>query len=180
MNTERANVVSRGECGKCGSSDGNVLYDNGSRYCFVCETYTAAEGSDKIVSVTERKVHTMNTPLSQGQFSAVEDRGISLEAAKAYGITVAGEATGGSRSGQRSAQSLRETNLLNAASINEDLGGLALPFPVRIGDPLGIFCLRIATHRVEVIPPVLHAGGFPWARSVGAVFDRALALISLA
>ena len=63
MNTERANVVSRGECGKCGSSDGNVLYDNGSRYCFVCETYTAAEGSDKIVSVTERKVHTMNTPL---------------------------------------------------------------------------------------------------------------------
>ena len=91
MNTERANVVSRGECGKCGSSDGNVLYDNGSRYCFVCETYTAAEGSDKLVSVTERKVHTMNTPLSQGQFSAIEDRGISLEAAKAYGITVAGD-----------------------------------------------------------------------------------------
>lgn len=91
MNTEKANVVSRGECGKCGSSDGNVLYDNGSRYCFVCETYTAAEGSDNLVSVKERKVHTMNTPLSQGQFSAIEDRGISLEAAKAYGITVAGD-----------------------------------------------------------------------------------------
>ena len=66
MNTEqKANVVSRGECGKCGSSDGNVLYDNGSSYCFVCETYTAAAGSDNLVSVTERKVHTMNTPLSQ-------------------------------------------------------------------------------------------------------------------
>ena len=91
MNTEKANVVSRGECGKCGSSDGNVLYDNGSRYCFVCETYTAAEGSDRLVSVKERKVHTMKTPLSQGQFSAIEDRGISLEAAKAYGITVAGD-----------------------------------------------------------------------------------------
>ena len=57
----------------------------------MCETYTAAEGSDNLVSVKERKVHTMNTPLSQGQFSAIEDRGISLEAAKAYGITVAGD-----------------------------------------------------------------------------------------
>ena len=92
MNTEqKANVVSRGECGKCGSSDGNVLYDNGSSYCFVCETYTAAAGSDNLVSVTERKVHTMNTPLSQGQFTAIADRGITIDTAKAYGITVTGD-----------------------------------------------------------------------------------------
>lgn len=94
-------VTSRGECGKCGSSDGNVHYDDGHAYCFVCETFTAAEGSDKLVSVTERKAHTMQrnvvsipTPqtiqvarLSQGQFNAIPDRNISLEAARAYNIT---------------------------------------------------------------------------------------------
>ena len=80
----QARETSRGECSKCGSSDGNVHYDDGHAYCFVCETFTA--GSDKIASITERNVVKMT--LSKGQFGAIPDRGISLEAARTYGITL--------------------------------------------------------------------------------------------
>ena len=80
----QARETSRGECSKCGSSDGNVHYDDGHAYCFVCETFTA--GSDNIASITERKVVKMT--LSKGQFGAIPDRGISLEAARTYGITL--------------------------------------------------------------------------------------------
>ena len=31
-------------CDKCGSSDANSLYSNGSYYCFSCHTFTPAEG----------------------------------------------------------------------------------------------------------------------------------------
>lgn len=81
----------RGECNACGSSDGNVHYSDGHAYCYVCSSYTAPQGSDKLVSVTERKVHQMNTPLGQGQYSAIPDRGITIDTAKAYGITVSGD-----------------------------------------------------------------------------------------
>ena len=45
MNTsDKARVVSRGECTQCGSSDANVLYDDNSKYCFSCQTYTKGDG----------------------------------------------------------------------------------------------------------------------------------------
>lgn len=36
-------AVSKGPC-PCGSSDGNVLYDDGHSYCFVCHRYTGTAG----------------------------------------------------------------------------------------------------------------------------------------
>ena len=49
---ERFVVVSselyRTHCESCGSSDGNVVYDDGHAYCFVCETTTTVEGGDTI------------------------------------------------------------------------------------------------------------------------------------
>jgi len=91
--TEHSNATEthRGECNACGSSDGNVHYSDGHAYCYVCSSYTAPQGADRLVSVTERKVHKMNTPLSQGQFTAIPDRGITLDTAKHYGITVSGD-----------------------------------------------------------------------------------------
>jgi len=78
----------RAECKACGSSDGNVHYDDGHAFCFVCSTYTAPNGG---VATQNRKVHKMNAPLGQGQYSAIPDRGITIDTAKAYGITVTGD-----------------------------------------------------------------------------------------
>ena len=83
-----AKETHRAECNSCGSSDGNVHYDDGHAYCYVCTKYTAADGQH---TTPERKVHQMNTPLGQGQFTAISDRGITLDTAKAYGITVSGD-----------------------------------------------------------------------------------------
>ena len=30
-------------CDECGSSDGRAVYDNGSSYCFACQTWSATE-----------------------------------------------------------------------------------------------------------------------------------------
>jgi len=81
----------RAECNSCGSSDGNVHYDDGHAFCFVCSTYTAPQSADRLVSVTERKVHKMVTPLSQGTFSDISDRGITLDTARQFGITVSAD-----------------------------------------------------------------------------------------
>ena len=36
--------VTHEPCELCGSSDGNSLYTDGHKFCFVCQTYTPAEG----------------------------------------------------------------------------------------------------------------------------------------
>ena len=38
--------VAHEPCELCGSSDGNSLYTDGHKFCFVCQTYTPAEGTD--------------------------------------------------------------------------------------------------------------------------------------
>ena len=76
----------RGECGSCGSSDGNVHYNDGHAYCYVCETYTPPDRRDNVVTPIPT-AQNKDMSLSRGQFSAIDDRGISMEAAKAYGIT---------------------------------------------------------------------------------------------
>ena len=40
---QKANYVRHISCDKCGSSDANAEYDDGSTYCFSCETYQAPE-----------------------------------------------------------------------------------------------------------------------------------------
>ena len=37
--------VAHEPCDTCGSSDGNSLYTDGHKFCFVCQTYTPAEGT---------------------------------------------------------------------------------------------------------------------------------------
>jgi twinkle protein len=91
--TNQSKVISRGECSECGSSDGNVHYDDGHAYCFVCETYTGSSNQEGYTSM-QNTVVTIPTPqniqtarLSQGQFAAIPDRNISLEVARAYNVT---------------------------------------------------------------------------------------------
>ena len=85
--TAEKKVVSRGECSSCGSSDGNVLYADNTKYCFVCQTFSRETGS--IQNTYDRKVHTMNTTqaLSRGMVAAIADRNISQATAQKYGVT---------------------------------------------------------------------------------------------
>ena len=78
----------RGECSQCGSSDGNVHYSDGHAYCFVCSSYTPPNRRDNVVTPIPTAQSKTMTTLSKGQFSPISDRGISMEAARAYGITV--------------------------------------------------------------------------------------------
>ena len=36
--------VAHEPCDNCGSSDANSVYSDGHKFCFVCHTYTPAEG----------------------------------------------------------------------------------------------------------------------------------------
>ena len=84
--TAEKKVISRGECDKCNSSDGNVLYADGSKYCFVCNTYSHSDNSN---SHTDRKIYSMttSTQLSRGNVLPITDRNISQATAQQYGVT---------------------------------------------------------------------------------------------
>ena len=84
--TAEKKVISRGECGKCNSSDGNVLYADGSKYCFVCNTYSHSDNSN---SHNDRKIYSMTTTtqLSRGNVLPITDRNISQATAQHYGVT---------------------------------------------------------------------------------------------
>lgn len=88
MNTE-SNLVSKGPCGSCGSSDANATYDDGHSYCFSCETHTQGE-------VTELHVtHTDSTELDRlvqlwqkSQPKSMPERAIPSGAVKWYEAVV--------------------------------------------------------------------------------------------
>lgn len=70
-------------CNKCGSSDGNSLYDDGHEYCHVCHTHVAGTGE-----VTERKTKPMRnfTNYDNSLSTSIPDRGITQATCLAYGV----------------------------------------------------------------------------------------------
>ena len=64
--------VAHEPCSNCGSSDANSVYTDGHKYCFVCHTYTPAEGINLIHS------QQMKTDVQlKGEPEALKRRGIS-------------------------------------------------------------------------------------------------------
>ena len=85
MNTsDKARVVSRGECTQCGSSDANVLYDDNSKYCFSCETYTKGDGMQPQQQAPIRGV--VQPHFSDGAITPIQDRAISEDTCKFYNV----------------------------------------------------------------------------------------------
>lgn len=80
-------AVKRMPCDKCGSSDGNTLYDDGHSYCYVCETYTRADGTTYFDKQEEKK--PMNKELHFYEHASchnIIDRNISLPVCVKYGV----------------------------------------------------------------------------------------------
>ena len=68
-------------CNKCGSSDANSLYSNGSYFCYSCRTYTPAEGIN-----LSQSPGTMTNVELKGQPEALRRRGISQKTCQFFRI----------------------------------------------------------------------------------------------
>ncbi len=84
----KSKLIRHTSCDKCGSSDANALYEDGSQWCFSCETYTSPNKERNNVVTIQQQTQTIRQPLSQGQLQALPDRKISQETCRAYGVTV--------------------------------------------------------------------------------------------
>ena len=76
--------VKHGPCGSCGSSDGVAIYSDNHKVCFVCNAYTHGDSSaPSILSKPKTRPLEMT-----GTIQAIQDRRISMDTAKRYGVTV--------------------------------------------------------------------------------------------
>ena len=87
-------------CPKCGGSDPVSLDEKGAGYCFSCDTYfknymEEVEGSptkNEPIDIKPYRNNAMNN--SEGEFLALTDRGISLGAAKTFGVKAVNDYNG--------------------------------------------------------------------------------------
>lgn len=80
-------VVKIGSCDKCGSSDGNKLYDDGHSYCYVCETYTHADGMTETTYKSKKPMTISSTKFYEDADTApITDRHISSAVCLKYGV----------------------------------------------------------------------------------------------
>ena len=86
-------------CPECGGSDPVSQNDDGSAYCFSCNTYFKQYGTAEVQqdTITDFIEYQTSGASSGASFNTLKDRGISLETAKKYGvkstITVGGTIT---------------------------------------------------------------------------------------
>ena len=71
MEQDSGKFLRHTSCDKCGSSDANAVYDDGTTWCFSCETYGSEDNMEAAESPI-KNVYTTN--LSSGQVTALHDR----------------------------------------------------------------------------------------------------------
>jgi twinkle protein len=85
-----SNVVSKGACPACPSSDACALYDDGHSHCFSCNTHFPADGE----AAPSEPRKPSNPDLVQGvRYVDLDKRGLRSDTCKRYGYGVA-EASG--------------------------------------------------------------------------------------
>lgn len=77
-----ASFVQHQPCEKCGSKDNAALYSDNSTYCFGCEAYGHADGTEP------RQQKTLNSALLQGSYTALKARGITEETCRKFDYQV--------------------------------------------------------------------------------------------
>ncbi len=78
--------VAHEPCDKCGSSDANSVYSDGHKFCFVCHTYTPAEGiihsqemsKDVHLKGSAERLHKRNLSEKTNQFYKIFRDGDTL------------------------------------------------------------------------------------------------------
>ena len=77
-------------CGSCGSSDGKAVYSDNHSVCFVCDAYEHGDGL--VIKSNKTKARPLEMT---GTIVAIQDRRISADTAKRYGVTCEHGADGG-------------------------------------------------------------------------------------
>ncbi len=78
-------------CPSCGSRDNLAVYDNDTSFCFGCRTYYSQHSSgsqSNDIRSTPREHRTLAKELFKGRTVALDDRGISQQTCRHYGVTV--------------------------------------------------------------------------------------------
>ena len=84
---QSAKFVKHTSCDNCGSSDARALYDNGTSYCFRCNSYDSGDlTSSSNVTPLTRKVKMLDIP---GLFKSIPDRGITQSTCEKYSVKIA-------------------------------------------------------------------------------------------
>jgi len=90
-------AISKNEC-NCGSSDGNILYDDGHHWCYVCDTYTPPsqdfnsldfrdERIDNVLNFnTPPEDNTLDIDLKDSMLGPIKDRNIIKETVAHYKV----------------------------------------------------------------------------------------------
>lgn len=78
-----SNFIKHIPCLKCGSSDGNSLYDDSHEYCHVCGNHIKGDGTESYVAPTRKK----NMLEIKGSIMSISDRGITRDTCQHYGVT---------------------------------------------------------------------------------------------
>ena len=79
-------------CPSCGGSDPVAVNEDNSAWCFSCDTrfpdyYKAIEGADVAPKTSDIQTYRNNSMNDiEGSFAALDDRGISVDTAKKYGV----------------------------------------------------------------------------------------------
>ena len=54
----KSKLIRHTSCDKCGSSDANALYEDGSQWCFSCETYSHPDKERNSVVIQQQPRQT--------------------------------------------------------------------------------------------------------------------------
>ena len=79
-------VIRKGSCDRCGSSDANVLYEGGTKFCFSCRTYSKGEDMEQVQKTVS--INSNHQNFSSGVVDGIPDRGIKKETANFYNVQV--------------------------------------------------------------------------------------------
>jgi len=82
MKLEEGEFVRHMPCDKCGSSDANSLYSNGSAFCYSCRSYTPAEG----INLNSQSPRKMSNVQLKGEAQRLNKRRISEETCRKFRI----------------------------------------------------------------------------------------------
>ncbi|VBI24397.1 DnaB-like helicase C-terminal domain-containing protein [Burkholderia pseudomallei] len=84
-----SNLVSKGPCDNCGSSDANAEYDDGHTHCFSCGNTVQVDGNSTGREGAVRRAPEHGSPdLLRGEYRALGKRGIAEETCRRYGYLV--------------------------------------------------------------------------------------------
>lgn len=79
-------------CDNCGSSDGRGVYEDGTSWCFVCETWEGS--SNNLEDNVDNELLERHSGLLQGTFADIPKRGLRENTCRKYGYAVGTDSGG--------------------------------------------------------------------------------------